>query len=175
MTGLVLGGERQAHAEELEVPPGYLPAGLVATKVGEKVVTPNGLIYEPLDLGTSEEGPRNGPPRKGSNVWVKYTAHVDGFDGPVFDSSKIRGARKPVKTEYIEARLNYETTLTNGLFEALKLMKVGGRGRFIQPPKLGYSGGNGAAFDGDPESEVKQVPANATLYYDVELVRIIKP
>ena len=28
---------------------------------------------------------------------IRFTGHVDGFDGPVFDSSALRGARRPVK------------------------------------------------------------------------------
>lgn len=167
---------RPAWAEEkpADVPPGYLPSGLVATKVGEQVVTPNGLIYEPLEIGTAEEGPRNGPPRKGSTVWAKFTGHINSFDGPVFDASKFRGQRKPVKTDYVEIRLNFEPFVPNGLTEALKLMKVGGKGRFTQPPKLSFNEGK-TAFAGDDDSEVKEVPANATLYYEVELMRIIKP
>ena len=31
------------------------------------------------------------------------------------------------------------------------------------------------AFDADEQGEVKKVPAGATLYYDLELLRIIKP
>ena len=76
------------------------------------------------------------------------------------------------------------------------------QGRFVQPPTLSFGEGT-VAFEGptrlellhvsssdaccherlehetfslgDEDAEVKQVPAGATLYYDVELVRIIRP
>ena len=60
-----------ALAEAEEIPPGNIPKGLIAVSVGEKVTTPNGVVYEPLELGTSEDGPRNGPPRGGSNVILR--------------------------------------------------------------------------------------------------------
>merc|ERR1719323_1356601 len=157
-----------------EIPPGYVPGGLVAKKVGEKIETPNGLIYEPIVLGTSENGPRDGPPRSGSNCWVRFAGHVGSFDGPVFDSSKFRGSRKPAKDDFIEIRLNGETDISNGMYEALKLMKAGGKGKFIQPPKLSYGEGK-TAFEGDELGGAGKVPAGSTLYYEVELVKIIKP
>jgi len=161
-------------AETKEIPPGYVPRGTLAKAVGEKLVTPNGLIYEPIELGTTGTGPRDGPPMSGTAVEVRFTGHVDSFDGPIFDSSALRGLRKPAKEDFIEVRLNLEPTLTNGLFEAMKLMKVGGKGRFIQPPLLSYREGKSKMI-GDEESPVKEIPANSTLYYQVELVRIIKP
>eukprot|EP00490_Sorites_sp_Unknown_P014078 CAMPEP_0114647914 /NCGR_PEP_ID=MMETSP0191-20121206/6056_1 /TAXON_ID=126664 /ORGANISM="Sorites sp." /LENGTH=208 /DNA_ID=CAMNT_0001861077 /DNA_START=42 /DNA_END=665 /DNA_ORIENTATION=- len=162
-----------ANAEE-EIPLGSIPKGLVATAVGEKVTTPNGVTYEPLELGTEDTGPRNGPPRGGSTVVLKYTARLEGFDGPIFDSSTYRGQRKPNKVDFIESRLNVDPSLPNCVFEAVKLMKVGAKGRAVCPPKVSYGEGK-AAFDADEVGEVKKVPAGATLYYDLELVRIIKP
>eukprot|EP00933_Yihiella_yeosuensis_P050837 TRINITY_DN48648_c0_g1_i1.p1 TRINITY_DN48648_c0_g1~~TRINITY_DN48648_c0_g1_i1.p1 ORF type:complete len:248 (+),score=33.26 TRINITY_DN48648_c0_g1_i1:39-746(+) len=175
--GLLLSPALPAFAEEpLTVPPGSVPAGLIAEAVGKKVTTPNGLEYEPLELGESGKSLRDGPPRSGSVVWVKYAAHLDSFAGPVVDSSAFRGGRKPNPTDYIEIRLNLEPTITNGMFEALKLMKVGGKGRFVQPPKLSYGGGD-QAFDSDELTPggSRKVQPGTTLYYDVELVRIIKP
>lgn len=108
------------RSEAEEIPPGNIPKGLMATALGEKVTTPNGVVYEPLELGTTEEGPRNGPPRGGSTVilrlketsfsfiLVRFSAHLDGFDGPIFDSSTLRGQRKPNKVDYVESRLNVE-------------------------------------------------------------------
>eukprot|EP00930_Biecheleria_cincta_P041196 TRINITY_DN28207_c0_g2_i1.p1 TRINITY_DN28207_c0_g2~~TRINITY_DN28207_c0_g2_i1.p1 ORF type:complete len:245 (-),score=44.14 TRINITY_DN28207_c0_g2_i1:44-751(-) len=166
---------RPLPADAEEIPLGSVPANLRATKVGEKVTTPNGVIYEPLDLGTSEEGPRAGPPRSQANVYLKYTGHIDGFDGPIFDSTKFRGSRKPNKVDFIESRLNVDPSIPPGMVEAIKLMKVGGKGRFVCPPKLSYSEGK-VAFEGDELGSVKgKVPAGSTLYYEVELVRIIKP
>ncbi|CAJ1347575.1 unnamed protein product [Effrenium voratum] len=174
-TGLGLGllPNLPALAEE-QVPLGSIPVDMVATAVGEKVTTPNGVIYEPLEMGTSEGGLRNGPPRGGANVVLRYKAHIDGFDGPVFDSSELRGSRKPNKIDAVECRLNVDPSLPNCLFEAVKLMKVGAKGRAVCPPNVSYSEGK-VGFDADEQGDVKKVPAGATLYYDLELVRIIKP
>jgi len=177
--GGVLGGLSQtapALAEKKQdVPPGYVPAGMVAKSAGEQIVTPNGLKYSCIEPGTTEEGPRNGPPRSGSTVWVKFAGHVNAPDGPVFDSSYVRGMRRASKQEFVEIRLNLEPSLPNGMFEALKLMKVGAKGKFEMPPGLSYKDGK-VGFSGDEELEVKdQIPAGATLYYDVELVKIVKP
>ena len=173
LTGALLVPQNPVAAEE-EIPLGSIPTNLKATVLGEKVNTPNGCTYEPLDLGTEETGPRNGPPRGGSTVVLKYTAHVDSFDGPVFDSSALRGQRKPNKVDYIESRLNVDPSLPPCVFEAVKLMKVGAKGRATCPPKLSYQEGK-VAFDADESGEVKKVPAGASLYYELELVRIIKP
>lgn len=162
-----------ARAEE-EIPLGSIPKDLQAKEVGQQVTTPHGVVYEPLELGTEEQGPRNGPPRGGSTVILKYTARLDGWNGPIFDSSTLRGQRKPNKVDFIESRLNVDPSLPNCIFEAVKLMKVGAKGRATCPPKVSYSEGK-VAFDADEQGEVQKVPAGATLYYDLELVRIIKP
>ncbi len=52
-----------------------------------------------------------------------------------------------------------------GLIEGIPGMKVGGKRRLVIPPELGFgSTGNGNA-----------VPPNATLIYDIELVRVSHP
>ena len=107
-----------ASAEE-EIPLGSIPKDLKAKAVGEKVTTPHGVVYEPLELGSDEEGPRNGPPRGGSTVQLKYSARLEGFDGPIFDSSKLRGQRKPNKVDYVESRLNVDPSLPNCAWPAV--------------------------------------------------------
>ncbi|CAE7651807.1 unnamed protein product [Symbiodinium pilosum] len=158
----------QAAFAEDKVPPGSIPTDLVASAVGQKVTTPNGVVYEPLELGTSETGPRNGPPRAGANLLLKYTAHINGFDGPVIDSSALRGSRKPNKVDFIECRLNVDPSLPNCVFEAVKLMKVGAKGRAVCPPSLSYGEGK-AAFDADEGADIKKVEAGSTLYYELEV------
>jgi len=105
---------------------------------------------------------------------VKFTGHVDGFEGPVFDSSVLRGRRKPSMEDFIEFTINADSTLAPGFFEATRLMKVGEKGRFMLPPKLSYGGGQ-VSFEGDDDGDVRKIPANSALYYDIELVRIIRP
>ena len=141
--GLLSGLAAVTPAAAEEAPPlGSIPKDLKASAVGEKVTTPNGVVYEPLELGTEEGGPRNGPPRGGATVVLRYTAHLDSFDGPIFDSSKLRGSRKPNKIDTIESRLNVDPSLPNCIFEAVKLMKVGAKGQAVCPPKTSYSEGN---------------------------------
>ncbi|CAK8985353.1 unnamed protein product [Durusdinium trenchii] len=174
LQGSVLGLVIPPALAEEGPPLGSIPKDLKATAVGEKVTTPNGCVYEPLDLGTEETGPRSGPPRGGANVQLKYTARLESFSGPIFDSSELRGKRKPNKVDFVESRLNVDPSLPNCVFEAVKLMKVGAKGRAMCPGKLSYSEGK-VAFDADEEGEVKKIPAGASLYYELELLRIIKP
>lgn len=135
---------------------------------------PEGLTYERLQAGTSAEGPRNGPPITYSKIWLKYTGHLDGFEGPVFDSSHLKGKRKPGRRDYAEVIVNSDQLLPPGGWEACKLMKVGERGRAIVPPDLSWPWAR-RSFDADEDADVKTVPASATLYYDLELVGIIRP
>lgn len=171
-SGLAAAQLSPALAEE--IPPGFIPDSISADgkKLGEKYVTPNGLEYEMITEGSTVKGKREGPPRSGSRVWIRFAGHVDGFDGKVFDSSDAR-ASKVGRKDYVEITLNREPTITNGMCEALKLMKVGEKGRFVQPPKLSYQGGK--EFGVEADMEVKKVGANTTLFYDIELVNIIKP
>jgi len=156
------------------IPPGYVPPELMAKTVGTNVVTPNGLDYVMTAAGPSDEkSARNGPPKSGSVVWVKFTGHLNGFDGQVFDSTKIRNKRSGKNRDYTEAELNNDSSMTDGMFEALKLMKVGQKGRFVQPPRLSYAAGEKAMDIED--AEVKRIEPNTTLYYEVELVNIVRP
>lgn len=164
-----------AEAKEKEIPPGYVPGGLFAKKVGEKITTPNGVVYEAIALGTDGSGLRDGPPRSGATLEVRFVGRVNGFDGPIFDSAYLRGQRKPNKADFIEARINVDPGISLGLCEALKLMKVGGKGRAVVPGKLSYSEGK-TDYQGDEDGEYKEkVKKDEPLYYEVELVRIIKP
>eukprot|EP00443_Scrippsiella_acuminata_P009873 CAMPEP_0115225662 /NCGR_PEP_ID=MMETSP0270-20121206/30224_1 /TAXON_ID=71861 /ORGANISM="Scrippsiella trochoidea, Strain CCMP3099" /LENGTH=262 /DNA_ID=CAMNT_0002640047 /DNA_START=54 /DNA_END=838 /DNA_ORIENTATION=- len=157
-----------AAALEVESEPSFAldPLGTITTK--------SGLVYERLVPGTEGTSRRDGPPRFASRVWVRYTAHVDGFDGPVFDSSSFRGMRRPSKNDYVELTVSVDPGYPDGMYQALKLMKVGEKGRFVIPPELSYAEGK-IAFDGDQDATVKKVDKNTTTYYDVELVNIIRP
>jgi hypothetical protein len=164
-----------ALAKEQEIPPGYVPGGLFAKKLGEKITTPNGVIYEPLALGTEGNSNRDGPPRSGANLEVKFVGRTGGFDGPIFDSTILRGARKPNKQDFVEARINVDPGVSKGLCEALKLMKVGAKGRAVIPGPLNYGEGK-VDYAGDEDGEVKEkVKKDEPTYYEIELVRIIKP
>lgn len=108
-------------------------------------VTPSGLQYEVLQMGT---GPR---PADTSTVKV----HYDGFlvNGRKFDSSRDRG-------EPISFPLNQ---VIKGWTEGVQLMPVGSRFKFYIPYTLGY-GEQGAGGS---------IPGGAALIFDVELLDIV--
>jgi peptidylprolyl isomerase len=96
------------------------------------------------------------PSENGQTLVMHYTLWLD--DGKKIDSS--RGENRGVfrftlgKGEVIE-----------GWEQGVKGMKVGGVRKLMIPPELGY----GARGVGD------QVPPNATLWFDVELLEITEP
>ncbi|HRP33785.1 MAG TPA: FKBP-type peptidyl-prolyl cis-trans isomerase, partial [Agriterribacter sp.] len=104
-------------------------------------VTPSGLQYEVLKLGT---GPK---PSDTSTVKVHYEGFL--INGKKFDSSRDRG-------EPISFALNQ---VIKGWTEGVQLMPVGSRFKFYIPYTLGYGeqGAGGA------------IPGGAALIFDVEL------
>ncbi|MFO7654696.1 MAG: FKBP-type peptidyl-prolyl cis-trans isomerase [Candidatus Krumholzibacteriia bacterium] len=108
--------------------------------------TESGLQYEVIEEG---EGPQ---PEPTDVVRVHYEGRL--VSGKVFDSSRERG-------EPAEFQLN---RVIPGWTEGLQLMHVGGSYRFFIPSELAY-GERGAGPD---------IPPNATLIFDVELLDIIE-
>lgn len=157
------------------------------------ITTPGGLEYTRTLLPTLNGTQKDriiGPPQDGSQVLIKYTGRLDSFDGPIFDSSYLRGLRRPLPSclsSYTECARQKEAlrgsfnrlsvvvgkdkTLPPGLMEALKVMQVGEQGRFEMPPRFNYFGGQ-TAYAAHPDAKVKQVPAGATTFYTVELLVI---
>jgi FKBP-type peptidyl-prolyl cis-trans isomerase FkpA len=81
-------------------------------------------------------------------------------DGTVIDSTRVvqrRGTSSSPQT-----RIFPVAAVIDGWKEALGLLKVGGKGRFVMPPHLAY---------GNEGSQI--VPPGSTLQYDIELVRIV--
>lgn len=111
----------------------------------EVQTTPSGLQYEVLVEG---DGPS---PKADDQVEVHYTGKL--IDGTTFDSSVDRG---------VPATFGV-TQVIPGWVEALQLMKVGAKWRLFIPSALAY-GPNGAGGVIGP---------NATLIFDVELLKII--
>ena len=109
-------------------------------------VTSTGLQYEVLESGNGAQ------PTANDKVEVHYTGKL--IDGTVFDSSVERG---------VPAMFGV-TQVIPGWVEALQLMKEGDKWRLYIPSDLAY-GPNGAGGVIGP---------NATLIFDVELLRVIK-
>ena len=108
--------------------------------------TPSGIYYVITTPGT-------GPVAKqGQTVAVNYTGTL--LDGKVFDSSAKAG--KPIEFPLGQGRV------IPGWDEAVALLNKGSKATFLIPSTLAY-GQQGAGAD---------IPANAPLRFDVELVNV---
>ncbi len=114
------------------------------------MTTADGLQIIDLKVGTGAS------PKKGQTVVVHYTGwlYTDGKKGAKFDSSVDRG--QPFEFPIGEQQV------IPGWDEGVATMKVGGKRTLIIPSELAY-GANGAGG---------VIPPNATLIFDVELLRI---
>jgi len=115
-----------------------------------KQKTNSGLMYEVLQEGTGVS------PQKGKQVTVHYTGWLDknGGLGAKFDSSVDRG-------EPFTFVIGVGQVI-KGWDEGVMNMKVGEKRRLIIPAELGY-GARGAG---------SVIPPNATLIFDVELLKV---
>lgn len=108
--------------------------------------TADGLVIKDTVIGTGAEA------KLGNLVDVNYTGKF--ADGKVFDSSIPRG-------QPIQFQLGAEQVIA-GWDQGILGMKVGGKRSLIIPSALGYG----------PAGRPPVIPANATLYFDVELVAV---
>ncbi len=112
----------------------------------EVITTDSGLQYVVIAEGDGAT------PQPGNRVYVHYVGTLE--DGTKFDSSRDRG--KPFNFTIGQGQV------IKGWDEGVGLMQVGDRRKLIIPPDLGY-GARGAGG---------VIPPNATLIFDVELLRI---
>ena len=110
------------------------------------ITTDSGLQYVVIAEGDGAS------PQAGQRVFVHYVGTLE--DGTKFDSSRDRG--RPFDFTIGRGQV------IKGWDEGVGDMKVGDRRKLIIPPDLGY-GARGAGG---------VIPPNATLIFDVELLRI---
>jgi FKBP-type peptidyl-prolyl cis-trans isomerase len=112
----------------------------------KQTTTKSGLKYEVLKEGAGRQA------AVGDNVTVCYSGWLP--DGTMFDSSKLRGdgtAQFPLRPGGLIA----------GWIEGVALMKEGALYRFEIPGNLAYG----------PTGRPPKIPANATLIFEIELVK----
>jgi len=114
--------------------------------------TKSGLQYTDSKVGTGEAAV------KGTTVQVHYTGwlYVNGKRGTKFDSSLDRNMP-------FEFRLGGRQVIA-GWDEGVEGMKVGGKRELIIPPDLAYG----------PRAVGGVIPANSTLDFEVELLKVSK-
>ena len=113
--------------------------------------TKSGLKYSDLTVGTGDTA------MKGNRVQVHYTGwlYVNGKRGTQFDSS--------VGKQPFDFKLGNHDVIA-GWDEGVEGMKVGGKRELIIPPDIAY--GNRAVGG--------VIPANSTLDFEVELLKVSK-
>lgn len=164
----ITGSRQEAIAASLAAPPSS-PSAVTATVVAASVENPmlvasadtsgntakenanvieteSGLKYVDVEVGTGAT------PQPGQTVVVHYTGTLE--NGTKFDSSRDRNSPFSFKIGMGQ--------VIQGWDEGLSTMRVGGKRQLIIPPELGY-GARGAGG---------VIPPNATLLFDVELLRI---
>ncbi len=106
---------------------------------------PSGLAYKPIIVGKGKL------PVRGKKVNVHYTGYLE--SGEKFESSLDR-------RQTLQFALGLGQVI-KGWDEGLSIMTVGSRYLLRIPPALGY--GAAGAGEGD-------IPPNATLYFDIQLI-----
>lgn len=104
-----------------------------------------GLQYWIYESGTGEKV------QKDQHVWISYTISL--LDGTIcYTADDLQPKEIHVGHDNIES----------GMHEALQLMRTGDKGKFIFPSHLAFG------FTGDS----RKIPQNASVIYDIHLIRI---
>ena len=132
---------------------GLLIGGIIMAQADAATIAPqdttqtqSGLQYIDTKAGTGQT------PKSGQRVTVHYTGTLQ--DGTKFDSSVDRGQPFTFTIGVGE--------VIRGWDEGVSTMKEGGKRQLIIPANLGY-GTRGAG---------SAIPPNATLIFDVELIKV---
>jgi peptidylprolyl isomerase len=125
-------------------------APLRAAATGQLVERPDGLKYTDEKIGGGATA------AVGEKVTVQYTGWLDnnGARGRKFDSSLDRG-------EPFSFTLGAQEVIA-GWDEGVAGMKVGGKRTLVIPPELAYGAGGAGGV----------IPPNATLIFDIELLKV---
>ena len=163
-SGYAIATRRTVLAAVLSVPP--LIGSSCASAADESTCLENIEVHvraaecQPSGLGIIEVVKGTGlQPQAGETVAVHYNGWLDGFGDSekLFDSTYDR--RSPLTFAVGTG------TVTKGFDEAVLSMKVGGKRRIIVPPELGY---------GENTKDPTSTPGDSTLYFDVELVKVLR-
>ncbi len=109
------------------------------------VIVDSGLRIIDIHVGTGAEA------KLGDTITVQYTGYL--ADGTIFDGPAIHGGPQQYQLAV--------GSLIQGWIDGVPGMKIGGKRRLVIPSALAY----GASGKG-------QIPPNATLTFDIELVSI---
>ncbi|KAJ7945369.1 Peptidylprolyl isomerase [Quillaja saponaria] len=115
----------------------------------------SGLGYCDLSVGSGEEAPL------GELINVHYTARF--ADGTVFDSSYKRARPLTMRIGVGKVIRGLDQGILGG--EGVPPMQVGGKRQLRIPPALAYGPEPAGCFSGDCN-----IPANATLLYDIKFI-----
>lgn len=129
----------------------------VAEPSCELQFAPSGLGYCDVAVGFGEEAPYS------QLINIHYTARF--ADGTVFDSSYKRGRPLTMRVGVGKVIKGLDQGIFGG--EGVPPMLVGGRRQLQIPPQLAYGPEPAGCFSGDCN-----IPANATLLYNINFVNI---
>lgn len=121
---------------------------------GDKLAESQELSLQASGMQIVDLAPGEGPAAAdGDTLRVQYTGYL-ASDGKKFDSSRDRNEPFPVTLG--------QPGIIAGWQEGLKGMKAGGKRKLVIPPDLAYG----------PSGHGTDIPANATLVFDVEVVNL---